>query len=234
MFTYTVSDGKITITACDTAISGDVVIPSTIDGYPVTKIGEKAFFACRNIKGITIPDGVTEIGEMVFGECLFLAKIVIPESVMNIGEYAFYNCVSLTEITLPSGITEIGRYAFAWCSLLKSINIPYGVTSIGERAFYVCSNLKKVDYYGTEADKENITIGVENDSLTDASWNCKISSGDSNRDGSIDAIDLVNLSIVLLSDNTDYRANTANDANGDEVVNLLDYIRLKRFLAEVN
>lgn len=31
--TYEINDGEVTITGCDTSISGDVVIPDTIEGY---------------------------------------------------------------------------------------------------------------------------------------------------------------------------------------------------------
>lgn len=37
-YTYTVSDGKATITDVSTSISGEVTIPSTLGGYPVTSI----------------------------------------------------------------------------------------------------------------------------------------------------------------------------------------------------
>ena len=43
-YTYTLTDGKATITDCDTSISGDVTIPDTLDGYPVTSIGDYAFY----------------------------------------------------------------------------------------------------------------------------------------------------------------------------------------------
>ena len=36
--TYTTTDGKVTITGCDTAATGELVIPATIEGNPVTSI----------------------------------------------------------------------------------------------------------------------------------------------------------------------------------------------------
>lgn len=41
--TYSVTAGGITLTDCDTSVSGDVVLPDTIDGLPVTVIGNQAF-----------------------------------------------------------------------------------------------------------------------------------------------------------------------------------------------
>ena len=52
------ADGKVTITKVDTAISGDVVIPSTIDGCPVVEIAANAFKGCVNITSLTIPETI--------------------------------------------------------------------------------------------------------------------------------------------------------------------------------
>ena len=62
-YTYTVTNGKATIIAVDSSISGDVVIPSTLGGYSVTTIGDSAFDYCDILTSITIPDSVTKIGE---------------------------------------------------------------------------------------------------------------------------------------------------------------------------
>ncbi len=48
-YTYTVADGKATIVSCDSKISGDIVIPSALGGYPVINLGNGAFFFCDYI-----------------------------------------------------------------------------------------------------------------------------------------------------------------------------------------
>lgn len=104
--------------------TGDVTIPSTVtyDGttYNVTAIGYGAFWGCRNLTSVTIPNSVTSIGELAFGS------------------------TNLTSITLPSDVTSIGKNAFADCSKLTSINIPSKVTSIGEYTFQRCTSLKRI------------------------------------------------------------------------------------------
>lgn len=120
-YTYTVNDGKATITDVDTAISGDVVIPSTLGGYPVTCIGEFAFDFCQNITSIQIPNSVTMLDKS-----------------------AFYKCIQLIKINIPSGVTKIGDYAFSKCVRLAFIDIPSSVTSIGKDAFYECGNLMRI------------------------------------------------------------------------------------------
>ena len=41
--TYTTTDGEVTITNCRTSATGELVIPNTIEGNPVTSIGEGTF-----------------------------------------------------------------------------------------------------------------------------------------------------------------------------------------------
>ena len=143
-YTYTVSDGKATITDVDTSISGDITIPDTLGGYTVTSIGYYAFYDCTSLTSIIIPDSVTRIGDSAFELCENLASITIPNSVTSIGDRAFSSCSSLTSITIPDSVTSIGNYAFYWCTSLTSVTIPDGVTSIGYMAFYNCSSLTSI------------------------------------------------------------------------------------------
>ena len=47
-YTYSVSNGKATITDCRTSISGDIIIPSELGDYSVTSIGDEAFYRCSS------------------------------------------------------------------------------------------------------------------------------------------------------------------------------------------
>ncbi len=139
---YTLTDGKATITSA--SLSGDVVIPNTLGGYPVMSIGGSAFKGCSGLTSITIPEGVTSIGDYAFYYCRSLTSITIPDSVTSIGDWAFNGCAGLTSITIPDSVTSIGDSAFSHCSGLTSITIPDGVTSIGDRAFEGCSGLTSI------------------------------------------------------------------------------------------
>ncbi|MDD6526571.1 MAG: leucine-rich repeat domain-containing protein [Oscillospiraceae bacterium] len=97
-YVYTVSNGKAIITDCDELISGNIVIPSTLGGYPVTSIGSSAFRYRRSLTSVTIPNSVTSIGYSAFRECTSLTNISIPYGVTSIGDEAFYDCTGLTQI----------------------------------------------------------------------------------------------------------------------------------------
>ncbi len=148
---YTVTDGKATITsgtefssAIPTSTSGPVTVPSTLGGYPVTAIGEYAFYDCSELTSFTIPDGVTSLGKYAFCNCSGLVSFTIPDGVTSIEMAAFGACWELTSITIPNLVTNIGDYAFYNCNGLTSVTIADSVSSIGDYAFYNCNGLTTV------------------------------------------------------------------------------------------
>ena len=87
--TWTTSDGEVTITDCDTSASGDLAIPDTIDGNPVTSIGSYAFASCRSLTDIKIPDSVTSIGERAFSQCANLTAVTFLGDAPQAGREVF-------------------------------------------------------------------------------------------------------------------------------------------------
>ena len=64
--TYSIENEQVTITGVVSKNYSGTAIPSEIEGYPVTAIGERAFYGCYNLKSIDIPDSITSIGEYAF------------------------------------------------------------------------------------------------------------------------------------------------------------------------
>ena len=120
--------------------SGEINIPSIVNGYPVTSIGDYVFTGSP-ITSVTIPNSVTSIGERPFGGCTALVSVSMSNSVTSIGNFAFDGCTALTSIALPNSVKSLGRNVFMGCTALTSITIPESVESIGDAAFMGCTAL---------------------------------------------------------------------------------------------
>jgi hypothetical protein len=142
-FTYTNTYGNITITGYIGA-GGAVTIPDTIEGLPVTSLGNGVFSGCSNLTSVIISGSITNIGNSAFYECTSLISVTLPDSITSIGEGAFAYCSSLTSITIPYSVTGIGKSVFAYCTSLSSVTIFDSVTSIGDEAFLLCHILPSV------------------------------------------------------------------------------------------
>ncbi|MBQ4143796.1 MAG: leucine-rich repeat protein, partial [Thermoguttaceae bacterium] len=73
-FKYTAHYDHIEITKY-TGSASSVTIPSSIDGLPVTSIGNEAFWCCKSLTSVTIPDSVTSIGNEAFWCCKSLTSV---------------------------------------------------------------------------------------------------------------------------------------------------------------
>ena len=147
-YDYDASLKQATVISGKTKYSGSVTIPRTIthDGvtYDVTAIGDKAFYACKDLTKVSIPNSVTSIGNRAFFGCSKLTEVIIGNSVTEIGDSAFNACNSLIEVNIPNSVTAIGAYAFSDCFALKSVTIPNSITEIKDYAFYYCRSLTEV------------------------------------------------------------------------------------------
>ena len=92
---HLLEDGTYGVSAGDADNFDKVVIPSTYNDKPVTKVMDRAFFGAENIKTIIVPDSVTSIGEYAFSECSGLKNLTIGNGVTYVGSAAFNNSHNL-------------------------------------------------------------------------------------------------------------------------------------------
>ena len=145
---YSTNNGgtSVTVIRQDTSIK-KAVIPDKVEyegrTYKVTSIGEQAFYECRNLTSVTIPEGVNSIGVNAFQECENLISVIIPNSITSIGGKAFSGCKSLTSVAIPEGVISIGVGCFETCESLTTMEIPKSLISIGKWAFSGCGSLTR-------------------------------------------------------------------------------------------
>lgn len=177
---YDSIDSNIVTPALSSVFGANIVSNTYSGGKGVIKfdgdvktIGDSAFYDCRSLKSITIPNSVVSIGSQAFSYCTSLESITIPDSVTSIEWYAFAGCESLISVTIPDSVMTIRYHAFSDCYSLTEFKgkfaedngrilvidgvlvafapaglteyaIPDSVTTIGDGAFANCDNLTSI------------------------------------------------------------------------------------------
>ena len=92
---YTLNSAGNMIADCRHDLSGQITIPSQIDGQTITGIAANAFENQTGITRITLPGTLTTIGTGAFDGCEALTNITLPSTITNVGEGAFSGCDNL-------------------------------------------------------------------------------------------------------------------------------------------
>lgn len=131
------------------------------------RIGGEAFYGCKNLKKLTIPETVEYIGGGAFYGCSNiwsltynainaecesfmesnapLEKIVIGDKVRRLPR-GIFSGREFTEVALPACLERIDDSAFRGCENLTTINLSDSIRYIGDDAFYGCSSLKNIHW----------------------------------------------------------------------------------------
>ena len=107
--------------------TGVVVMPATLGGKPVTRIGDHAFYNCATVEKVDIPASVTSVAYDAFLSCPSLADesgLVIVRDVV----FGYYG--ESAHIALPEGVRAIGYCAFQDNDIVRSISIPTSLAYI--------------------------------------------------------------------------------------------------------
>ena len=132
-----------------------VVIPETINGKTVTRIGAYVFANDHhpNTKAVRLSDGIKTISTGAFGLNVVLEIFVAGDGLEEIGEAAFHNCSSLSSVVLKDGVKTLGSACFSSCDKLKEIELPDSITEIHRLAFcYPAENFKIIGVAGSAAE----------------------------------------------------------------------------------
>lgn len=118
-----------------------VILPNS-----VKIIGGNAFRGCTSLTEITIPNSVTEIRQQAFSSTGLTSVTIL--GVIRMGDFVFYGCSGLNNVTIGKDVVEIGNYSFGHCTGLMDLTIPDNVIRIGNYAFQGCK-LKNLRIEGT-------------------------------------------------------------------------------------
>lgn len=156
-YTYNVDEDRVTIVDVESDISGEVVIPTSIEGYPVTGIDERAFDGCDQIVTLKIPAKVSVIAEAAFENCSSLTEFIVGfdsksymarDGVLYSKDKTTLICYPAgkadTAFAVPDGVKTVDVAAFQSATKLESLTVANGVEKISNKAFYGCSGLKRV------------------------------------------------------------------------------------------
>jgi len=141
-YVYTTTSGQVTITQY-TGTGGNVTIPDTTNGFPITTVASGAFFQVAGLTNVTFGTNVGIIaGDAIF-QCVNVTNVNLPASVTNIGSGPFLDCKSLVSIfvnTNNTHYTNVGPVLFDKAlatvvqfpgGLTNSYTLPASVTSVG-------------------------------------------------------------------------------------------------------
>lgn len=154
-FSYTTNNETLTIVDY-TGPGGDVIIPGTVDGLPVTDIGFGAFQSKTNLTSITIPNSVTNIGETAFLGCTNLTTFTVDVSnpdFSSLDGVLFdknrtlliqYPVGKVGNYEVPTGVTNLGKGAFNSAIHLTSVGLPPTLLNISDAALALCTSLTNV------------------------------------------------------------------------------------------
>lgn len=121
--------------------SKSLTIPSTIDGYKVTKVESLAKIENDDevinttLETLNIGNNVQIIGSYGVTNFAKLKTVNIKSSVKVVENFAFDGCNAITKINIDNGLKVVYGDGFSNIKNLKSISLPNSVSRVGANAF---------------------------------------------------------------------------------------------------
>lgn len=155
------STNELTVLQYD-GFEKDLVLPSTIDGFTVTAVGENCFYYGQVLSGnylesVKLPDSIKKIGGNAFLNIEKIKEILIPKGVETIGSKAFVNMTDLTKFEVDKDNKNFAAENGALFNKDKTIlyyypikkpdikyTVPEGVATITDYAFYLSNGTQSV------------------------------------------------------------------------------------------
>lgn len=234
-FTYVNHGDSIEITGFDNSIS-DVVIPSEIEGLPVTAISVGAFYLSA-ITSIEIPNTVTSIGEMAFLGCTSLKSVKLSTGVAKIDKNAFGSCSALQEIQVAKDNPNFSSLNGVLYSKKQDTLVIYPAAKT-DAAYIIPSGVTSVAMYAFSESPYLETLTIPNSLIKvgdSAFYNCKnlraVSYNGTEEEWNQITIGLLNEKLTGAT--IQYQERIIGDVNADGAFTVSDVVLLQKWLLSV-
>ena len=234
-FTYVNHGDSIEITGFDNSIS-DVVIPSEIEGLPVTAISVGAFYLSA-ITSIEIPNTVTSIGEMAFLGCTSLKSVKLSTGVAKIDKNAFGSCSALQEIQVAKDNPNFSSLNGVLYSKKQDTLVIYPAAKT-DAAYTIPSCVTSVAMYAFSENPYLETLTIPNSLIKvgdSAFYNCKnlraVSYNGTEEEWNQITIGLLNEKLTGAT--IQYQERIIGDVNADGAFTVSDVVLLQKWLLSV-
>ena len=234
-FTYVNHGDSIEITGFDNSIS-DVVIPSEIEGLPVTAISVGAFYL-STITSIEVPDSVTSIGEMAFLGCTSLKSVKLSTGVAKIDKNAFGSCSALQEIQVAKDNPNFSSLNGVLYSKKQDTLVIYPAAKT-DAAYTIPSCVTSVAMYAFSENPYLETLTIPNSLIKvedSAFYNCKnlraVSYNGTEEEWNQITIGLLNEKLTGAT--IQYQERIIGDVNADGAFTVSDVVLLQKWLLSV-
>ena len=234
-FTYVNHGDSIEITGFDNSVS-DVVIPSEIEGLPVTAISVGAFYL-STITSIEVPDSVTSIGEMAFLGCTSLKSVKLSTGVAKIDKNAFGSCSALQEIQVAKDNPNFSSLNGVLYSKKQDTLVIYPAAKT-DAAYTIPSCVTSVAMYAFSENPYLETLTIPNSLIKvgdSAFYNCKnlraVSYNGTEEEWNQITIGLLNEKLTGAT--IQYQERIIGDVNADGAFTISDVVLLQKWLLSV-
>lgn len=234
-FTYVNHGDSIEITGFNNSVS-DVVIPSEIEGLPVTAISVGAFYLSA-ITSIEIPNTVTSIGEMAFLGCTSLKSVKLSTGVAKIDKNAFGSCSALQEIQVAKDNPNFSSLNGVLYSKKQDTLVIYPAAKT-DAAYTIPSGVTSVAMYAFSENPYLETLTIPNSLIKvgdSAFYNCKnlraVSYNGTEEEWNQITIGLLNEKLTGAT--IQYQERIIGDVNADGAFTISDVVLLQKWLLSV-
>ena len=116
-------DDHIVLCAYCTNNVEDLEIPGTVNGKPVTQIGDGCFMLHKEIVNVSFPNTLESIGVQAFSLCSKIQELLLSDNIHEISEMAFRDCKGLKRIVLPASLRILKTGVFCFTYLPDDVEI---------------------------------------------------------------------------------------------------------------